>query len=300
MPSVIHYTSCPVCGSTDIGYALRAKDYTVTGEQFEIWQCKSCQVRFTQDVPSQASIGRYYQSTDYISHSDTSDGLINQLYKTVRQFTLKQKRKLVGSVTSKFKGKLLDVGAGTGAFLHEMKSHGWEVTGIEPDKSARNVAAEKYNVTLLDENKLFDLPALSFDAITLWHVLEHVHDLHDYMKQLKQLLKQGGKIIIAVPNYTSKDANIYVEHWAAYDVPRHLYHFTPISIQHLASMHQMKVEKELPMWFDSYYVSMLSSKYRKDPAGIVRAGWNGSISNARALMDKRRASSVIYVLGRER
>ena len=101
------------------------------------------------------------------------------------------------------------------------------VTGLEPDSGARQVARESFGVNLQDTSGFFQLPADQFDAITLWHVLEHVHTLHEYIAQLKKLLRTGGRILVAVPNYTSGDAGHYQSFWAAYDVPRHLYHSLP-------------------------------------------------------------------------
>lgn len=297
MSSLIHYTNCPCCHSASIRYALEARDYTVSGETFSIWECTSCGLRFTQDVPSATAIGPYYQSEDYISHSNTSKGLVNRLYQAVRKRTLRAKRKLVERITGIREGFLLDVGSGTGAFLREMKKHGWNCTGLEPDTGAREVAREQFGVDLRDSSVLYALPAGRFHAITLWHVLEHVHDLHPYLEQLKALLAPGGKIFIAIPNYTSLDARVYGAFWAAYDVPRHLYHFSPDSLRKLAAVHGMQLQKMKPMWYDSFYISLLSRKYKHGKAGLVPAFWTGLRSNFGALAHTGRCSSVIYVLG---
>lgn len=259
-------------------------------------ECTSCCLRFTQDAPDQESIGGYYKSENYISHTNTSKGLINSLYQQVRKRTLKHKRKLVEKVTGVEKGYLLDLGAGTGAFAKEMITAGWQVTGLEPDQQARKIAADEFGMELKDLEDLFDLPASAFDAVTLWHVLEHVHELHKYMETLRSLLKPAGKLFIAVPNYTSLDAGVYKECWAAYDVPRHLYHFSPQSMKILVEKHSMKIEKQLPMWYDSFYVSMLSSKYKKGKANFAGAFIQGLRSNLKALRDESKCSSIIYVV----
>ena len=248
---LIHYTECPVCGSATIQQVLEAKDYTVSQRLFAVWECGQCSLRFTQDVPDQASIGPYYKSEDYISHTNTSKGLVNNLYQKVRNYTLGVKRRLVSRQTGLQKGALLDLGCGTGAFVNEMQMNGWIVTGLEPDADARKVGAELFGVQLQSTDRFYSLEKGQFDAITLWHVLEHVHELHAYIDQLKALLKEKGKLFIAVPNYTSRDAGVYKKHWAAYDVPRHLYHFSPSSIDKLMQLHGMKVEAYKPMWFDS-------------------------------------------------
>lgn len=291
----IHYTHCPVCNSSTINPLLTVKDHSVSKEEFVIWQCAACTLRFTQDVPDEDSIGPYYQSQEYISHSNTDKGLLNKLYQRVRKLTLEQKAKLIISHT-KEKGQLLDIGAGIGAFLSVMKEKGWEIRGIEPDKVARKNAKNLFGLELEQPGELYNLQHGCYDAITLWHVLEHVHRLHDYVEQLKSLLAEKGKIFIAVPNYTSVDAAAYRNYWAAYDVPRHLYHFSPKSIESLISGHGLRLVEKKPMWFDSFYISLLSSKYHKGSTSWIGAGINGLRSNLTALANRDRCSSLIYII----
>lgn len=274
---------------------MTVKDHSVSKEAFVIWQCADCSLRFTQDVPDEDSIGRYYQSNDYISHSNTSKGLLNGLYQKVRRHTLTQKAALIIRHT-KERGRMLDVGAGIGAFLSVMKEKGWNATGIEPDEGARKKAKELFDLSLEEPSILFDLPPRQFDAITLWHVLEHVHQLHDYVEQLKNLLSQNGKLFVAVPNYTSTDAAAYRNYWAAYDVPRHLYHFTPNSIFVLMERHGLKINAKKPMWYDAFYISLLSSKYHRGRVSWVQAGLNGLRSNIRALFNAGKCSSIVYII----
>jgi 2-polyprenyl-3-methyl-5-hydroxy-6-metoxy-1,4-benzoquinol methylase len=292
---MIVYKSCPNCGDTQIFKVLSVKDHTVSDEEFDIWECKNCTLRFTQNVPDQENIGKYYQSENYISHTDTSKGFINNLYHKVRKRTLVQKKILIEKATGKQTGNILDVGAGTAAFLNTMKLASWNCTGIEPDKSAREKALELYGIHLQQAEEIDSLPSETFDAITLWHVLEHVHELHKYVEQLKNLLSPDGKLFIAVPNYTSGDEKIYDKYWAAYDVPRHLYHFSPKSLEMLLNTHGLRVEKIKPMWYDSVYVSMLSEKYKTGDSHPVRAFINGMISNLEAVSDKTKCSSLIYI-----
>lgn len=295
---MIHYTHCPACQATTIQPVLAVQDYTVSQEVFSVWHCASCTHRFTQDVPAAAAIGRYYQSENYISHTNTSKGLVNRLYHLVRNYTLGSKMKLVQSVSGRNTGTLLDVGAGVGAFAAFMREKGWQVTGLEPDGETRKRAQEQHRITLQDSADLFQLPVAHFDVITMWHVLEHVHQLDDYIQQLKALLKPGGVLLIAVPNYTSHDASYYQAHWAAYDVPRHLYHFSPASMRTLLQRHGLAVKATRPMWFDSFYVSLLSEKYKTGKASLVKGFWRGFVSNLKAGGNKEKCSSVIYVINR--
>ncbi|MCH5599320.1 class I SAM-dependent methyltransferase [Niabella ginsengisoli] len=296
----IHYSHCPVCQSGDLQQVFDVKDYTVSSRKFEVVHCNSCTLRFTQSVPDVNDIGQYYKSEDYISHSNTSKGLINKLYQQVRVRTMKQKAGIVKKFTGVAGGKLLDIGCGTGTFLHTMLQEGWDVDGLEPDADARAVAMQQYGINTKPSHELFSLDAGSFNAITLWHVLEHVHPLHEYVIRMKELLAENGVLFIAVPNYTSKDAKTYGEFWAGYDVPRHLYHFSPKSMKTLMQQHGLKIEKMLPMWFDSFYVDMLSSKYKTGQINYLSAGLRGLASNLNAVGNVEECCSVIYVISPEK
>jgi 2-polyprenyl-3-methyl-5-hydroxy-6-metoxy-1,4-benzoquinol methylase len=295
MTKLIHYNNCPVCNSNNIVAVLKAKDNTVSNKIFEIWECGNCTLRFTQDVPAEDAIGDYYKSPEYISHSNTNKGFINKLYHAVRSVTLNSKKNLVEKVSGKKKGNLLDIGAGTGAFASTMKKNGWNVTALEPDETARANAKKEFNIDLLALENLFAFEKKSFDVITLWHVLEHVHQLHTYLNTFFSLLKDGGHLIIAVPNYTSYDAREYESAWAAYDVPRHLYHFSPKSVHLLLAKHNFNPKKMKPMWFDSYYISLLSEKYITGKNNPFKAFISGTISNVQTLKNKQKSSSVIYI-----
>ena len=298
MNEKIHYSECPVCNSQNINPLLTIKDYSVSKQDFVIWQCTECSLRFTQDVPDENSISSYYKSPDYISHSNTNKGFINKTYQKVRNYTLEEKAKLIIKETHETSGSLLDIGSGTGAFLAVMKKKGWEVKGIEPDEDARRLTKQLYNLDIDNPTVLNSIRGSSFNAITLWHVLEHVHQLHDYIEHLKRILKPQGKFFIAVPNYQSTDSNIYRSYWAAYDVPRHLYHFSPNSIEVLMQKHGLKVDARKPMWFDSFYISMLSSKYKTGKTKYIKAFINGLRSNVTALLNKERCSSLIYIISK--
>jgi 2-polyprenyl-3-methyl-5-hydroxy-6-metoxy-1,4-benzoquinol methylase len=298
MEGRVHFSACPVCNNGNINPLLTVKDHSVSKEEFVVWQCSNCTLRFTQDVPDENNIGRYYKSEDYISHTNTDKGFVNKAYQKVRDYTLQQKAKLIIEETGQDRGSLLDIGSGTGAFLNTMKEKGWQVKGVEPDEDARRLAKRFYGLSIDGPASINELSDQSFDAITLWHVLEHVHHLHEYVEQLKRLLKPQGKLFIAVPNYQSKDAAAYRLYWAAYDVPRHLYHFSPKSIDVLIQQHGLKIEKQKPMWFDSFYISMLSSKYKNGKTNYPAAVINGIKSNLAALANKENCSSLIYIISK--
>lgn len=300
MPQSIHYTACPACSSQQITPVLQVKDFTVSKETFDVWQCSQCTLRFTQDAPAPEAVGKYYLSPHYVSHTDTKQGIINQLYHVIRRFTLKKKLQLVEKVSGLKKGALLDVGAGTGAFANSMQQAGWQVMGLEPDETARKNAESKYQLDFQLPDALYSLQAESFNVITMWHVLEHVHDLHGYLQHCERILKPDGTLIIAVPNYTSLDATIYQQYWAAYDVPRHLYHFSPQSMKSLLQQHGFTISQYVPMLFDSFYISMLSEQYRTGSSQLPRAFINGLRSNMNAVGKAFKYSSVIYVAKKSR
>lgn len=292
----IHYTHCPICNSASIQPSFFAEDFTVSHELFAIWHCNHCNGRFTQDVPDLSAIAAYYQSDSYISHSDTKKGFINQLYHSVRSITLKRKRTFIEQLSAGAAKTILDVGAGTGAFAFTMQQAGWQVSGVEVDTGARNIAASKFKLNFHLPEYLYQISPASFHIITLWHVLEHVHDLHGYMQIFYRSLTVNGKLVIAVPNYTSYDAAYYQQYWAAYDVPRHLYHFSPESMAVLAAQSQFKILQYRSMPFDSFYVALLSEKYKHGSTNLMNAGWIGLRSAFKMWQDVKMCSSVIYVL----
>jgi SAM-dependent methyltransferase len=286
---------CPICNSLESSPFLSVQDHTVSGEVFSLVKCVSCGFLFTANPPAADKIGNYYQSDAYISHTDSHDGMFNKIYQLIRNFTLVSKRKLVEEYSGIRKGKMLDYGCGTGAFLREMKTSGWDTLGMEPDPTARQRAKELTGSQIEDPSALTNTVEHSLDAITLWHVLEHVHDLDVVLTRFYKILNDNGVLLIAVPNHTSHDAQHYGVHWAAYDVPRHLYHFSPESISQLLLKHGFKRVGLKPMWFDAFYVSMLSEQYRNGKMRLVPAVLTGLISNIKALLSPGTCSSQIYI-----
>lgn len=266
----------------------------MSGEKFDIVSCPGCGLMFTNPIPVPAALGEYYKSESYISHSDTRKGIISQAYHLVRLISLRQKQKLVERYVSR--GTVLDYGCGTGSFLKHLAANGWRTVGIEPDTGARALAGNDVFADLIEYKKRHQ--AGHFDLITLWHVLEHVFDLSKLLLELRDLLAPDGALIVAVPNLTSFDASHYGEHWAAYDVPRHLYHFSPECLTALLVRHGFSLAATHPMKFDSYYVSLLSEKYRHNRTRFLPAIFTGIRSNASARKPTD-YSSVIYVFRKQ-
>ncbi len=276
---------------------LTCKDYTVSCKNFDLLYLSTLDMLETFPQPKADELSGYYESDDYISHTDSKETVIDQLYQLVKKHALTNKLKLINSFKTAEKN-LLDIGCGTGDFLLICKNDGWKITGVEPNAKAKIAAKKKLTNESATEiyaeiNQLKN--ESQFDVITLWHVLEHVPNVEVYILTLKKLLKPNGILIVAVPNFKSYDANYYKQFWAAFDVPRHLWHFSKKSIQLLFAKQEMNVVKILPMWFDSFYVSLLSEKYKNGKGNFLKAFYIGLISNIKAMSTKEH-SSLIYIL----
>ncbi|OUS02383.1 methyltransferase [Flavobacteriales bacterium 33_180_T64] len=273
---------------------LDLKDYSVSGEEFQLLYNKELDMLETHPRPSLEKLPDYYKSENYISHTNSKRNVFEKVYHLVKSYALNRKLKLINSLVNS-QGNLLDVGCGTGDFLEIAKDNGWQVSGIEPNEDARNSANQKTEQSVFKPEELHRLEPNSFDVISLWHVLEHLPKLEEHISVFKKLLKPDGRLIIAVPNFKSYDANWYQHFWAAYDVPRHLWHFSKTSISKLILKNEMRVEKHLPMKFDSYYVSLLSEKYKTGRMKFFSGFWIGWRSNRKAKYTGE-YSSLIYVI----
>jgi len=271
---------------------LTCIDYTVSNEEFSVLIDPKTNLLVTSPRPKDEHLGAYYESKNYISHSDAKKSLFDRLYQLVRNYTLRQKIKLINSFETNDK-RVLDIGAGTGDFLMTCQKQGWKIEGVEPNEKANDIASLKLASSL--KQNIRDLDGQQYDVVTMWHVLEHVPNLMSYISQLKSLLKPEGTLIVAVPNHQSFDAEYYGRFWAAYDVPRHLWHFSQKSVEDLFEIAQMKVIEKLPMKFDAYYVSLLSEKYRHGKMNPLRAFYIGLKSNLKARQTKQ-YSSLIYII----
>ncbi|MFV9551861.1 class I SAM-dependent methyltransferase [Algibacter sp. PT7-4] len=273
---------------------LKVKDYSVSGEDFNLILNSDYGFLQTTPQPSSDKLPEYYKSEDYISHTDSKRNLFENIYHLIRAFSLKKKLGLINSFSSNEK-KLLDVGCGTGDFLQTALKNNWNISGIEPNQKAREIANCKTKNAVFNTKQLLSFEENTFNVITLWHVLEHLPNLEQHIQVFKKILKPNGILVIAVPNYKSYDAKYYKHFWAAFDVPRHLWHFNKESISNLVSKQSFKIIKIKPMWFDSFYVSMLSEKYKTGKMNAVKGFFIGLISNFKALQSKE-ASSLIYVI----
>lgn len=288
--------SCPSCGHQSYKSYIKCRDFTVTKEEFQIVKCDSCSLLFTNPRPAAEHLGKYYESEEYISHTNTATNIIGLIYKAVRTIALRSKVKLINKASNK--GSLLDYGCGTGHFLAQASKDGWQVTGIEPSASARehldhNIKNKVHNsLTKLKDDD-------SYNIITLWHVLEHISDLKQTLNLLIDKLAEDGKLMVAVPNPNSYDAKLYQSYWAAYDVPRHLYHFTQNSLAQLLNNLNLQIDYIQPMKFDAFYVSLLSEKYKNGSSNYLKSFIKGYKSNSYAKINNKNYSSLIYVISKK-
>jgi ubiquinone/menaquinone biosynthesis C-methylase UbiE len=273
---------------------LKVKDHSVSEEIFELKYNIELDMLETFPKPEAESLDQYYKSESYISHTNSKRNWFEKCYHLVRSIAVKNKVTLINNY-KEGKPSLLDIGTGTGNFLEAAQKSNWKITGIEPNTQARSIANSKCDNKVFDISELRKFKANSFTVITMWHVLEHISDLKGQIEELKRLLKPDGALIIAVPNFKSFDAKHYKEYWAAFDVPRHLWHFSKTAIKLLFSEYNMQVVKTKPMLFDAFYVSLLSEKYKTGKMNIINGFLIGLLSNLKAIKTKE-YSSLIYVI----
>jgi 2-polyprenyl-3-methyl-5-hydroxy-6-metoxy-1,4-benzoquinol methylase len=293
---MVHHNVCPLCLTERISLHFRCTDHFISKEVFEVDICAECGFQFTQDHPEEGEIGKYYESEEYISHSDTSKGLSNKLYRLARKIMLRRKLKIIRKTTGLNEGTILDIGSGTGHFANTMKEAGWQVTGMEINEKARSYSASRFGLEIAEPEHISGLPAGSFDCVTLWHVLEHFHDPFRYASEIRRLLKPDGLCIIALPNCRSFDAKHYGKFWAAYDVPRHLWHFNPETFRRFAYKTGFRIEKLLSLPLDLFYISILSEKNSGSRIPFLKGMTIAKFYTFASFFNNKRSSSIIYIL----
>ncbi len=291
---MIYLKQCPVCNNIKFKNWLICTDHSVSKEKFNIVSCETCGFLFTNPKPKGNNINKYYISSNYISHTNKKKGLLNWLYQLVRKNTIKKKLKLL----KKFKenGFHLDIGCGTGEFLYACKKNNYKTLGIEPSDLARKNAAKNYNLKISDDVTLSSIKDHSIDSISMWHVLEHIGDINNFIIQLNRILKNNGVVFIAVPNIESWDCKYYGKYWAAWDVPIHFWHFSRKSLTSLLEKNGFKIIQKNPMWYDAFYISILSEEYKKGKKNYFISFLIGIISNLFAIFNKKNTSSLTYVV----
>jgi len=293
---MVHHSECPLCSSEKILLHLSCNDHFVSNENFDIYKCSSCGFIFTQDYPGEEVIGRYYESQSYISHSDTTEGFSNKLYRVARNIMLRIKRNLIKNITGLETGRILDIGSGTGYFAATMNKAGWTSEGIEINEKARDFSKTRFGIDIAPPEKIKAFMSSQYDCITLWHVLEHFHDPFSYMAEIKRLLKPGARCVIALPNSNSYDAMHYKRFWAAWDVPRHLWHFNPQAFGLFAEKAGLILVSMKVLPLDVFYISLMSEKYEGSALPYLKGMLKAVNFAFLTIFNKNRSSSIIYIL----
>jgi 2-polyprenyl-3-methyl-5-hydroxy-6-metoxy-1,4-benzoquinol methylase len=293
---MVHHNRCPLCSSEKISFHFSCIDHFISKETFALNRCNVCGFVFTQDYPDEAEINKYYESDNYISHTDTSKGFINKIYRLVRKAMLIKKRKIIKKLTGLKEGNLLDIGSGTGHFAATMKKAGWLTKGVEINEKARDFSSSAFGLEVIGPEKISLLEATSFDCITMWHVLEHFQNPFKYLSEVNRLLKPGGLCVVALPNCSSYDAEYYRQFWAAYDVPRHLWHFNPVTFRLFSEKARMAVEKSMLLPFDVFYISFLSERYKGSRWSFITGISKALCFLILSVFNRNKCSSVIYIL----
>lgn len=283
---------CPWCGSEKAQINLWLKDEFLSKEDFHICECLNCGLSYTMPRPNKEKIGEYYKSEEYYSHQENKKGFIPRLYESVKKVNLKHKYNLATQGLNV--GKMLDIGCGVGDFLHTAEEHGWTCTGVEPSEDAKAIAKTKTKANIINSEDMEKIPDATFDLITMWHVLEHVDDLKWQIEQLHRLTKTKGRIVIAVPNYKSYDAQYYKELWAAYDVPRHLSHFNKNVLTKIFKSKNLELVQTDKLIWDAYYISYMSEQYKQHKFPLLKGAFRGCISNCKA-RHTNEWSSMVFI-----
>ncbi|NOY49493.1 MAG: class I SAM-dependent methyltransferase [Chlorobi bacterium] len=290
---MITISNCQICNNKVFIPLFSTKDHFFTGETFSVSQCGECGFVFTNPVPDKEKISEYYRTDKYLSHDTSGNGLMGNIYKIIRGLNLKNKSRLISKY--KAKGRLLDIGSGTGEFLNYMKNKQFEAVGVEPEQKARDFAINNYGLDIRDESFFNKLPDKKFDLISMWHVLEHVYDINTRLQQIHELLYEDGYFINALPMIDSPDSKKFGKYWAGLDLPRHLHHFSSITFSLLAKNNGFYIIDKYPMKFDAYFLSLLSHQAKKNILAPIRGFLDGFISNSVAFKNKN-YSSMIFVL----
>ncbi len=295
---------CPLCKEPGSFIEhMMVRDHLVSGETFAIRKCSACGFLCTNPRPNKLEINNFYNSGRYISHTGRKQSLLDRVYHMVRGRMLRKKLRIISKYLDNNDISLLDYGCGTGEFVLAAEKAGFRATGHEPNPTAAALAREKGVSLLADENQGIALNGLSpesFQVVTLWHVLEHIHNYPETLAEFHRLLTPGGLLVVAVPMANSYDAAHYKEYWAAWDVPRHLWHFTPETLEKAVTAAGFRLQGRHPLPFDSYYISLLSEQHkgRKLLQAWPRAMITGTRSNFHARRQKTPWSSEIFVFTR--
>jgi 2-polyprenyl-3-methyl-5-hydroxy-6-metoxy-1,4-benzoquinol methylase len=287
---------CLICNSTEKKPFYQVSNRFNQKESFDLVKCPNCNFVYLSPRPTADAIGVYYEVEEYQPHQANARNAADVLYQRVRIWNNRYKRKTIEKY--KKNGNILDYGCGTGEFLLEMNVSGWKTYGYEPLTKAANIA-RNHGLNILKSLQNYQGGA---DIITLWHVLEHIHDARGIIKTLQQIMAPEAYLIIAVPNYQSFDAKIFKQNWVAFDAPRHLYHFTPETMTLFLESMNFQIVSYKTLYFDPWYNSLLSAKieaknkkFKLLIQSLSKSLIAATIANLQSFFIKKRSSSLIYI-----
>ena len=287
--------TCIECQSNVNEEAIRLHDHLVSKKLFVIDHCKNCGFRYIKNPPDESEAYKFYETDEYVEHSDSADGFINTIYHQARKWMMRFKHNLINKHGKK--QRILDFGTGTGYFLNYMKSRGFDVTGIEISEKARKFGKEQFGLNIYPPSEIFEesFPK-EFSYISFWHVLEHVYEPQKVIGRLRDLLTDDGVMVVALPNYKCLEASVYKEYWNGYDVPRHIWHWDESSFRKFAENCGFKVTKTKILPLDPFYNCLISESYRKKKWAHILIPFIGGASLVQGWMSHKRASSIVYFL----
>lgn len=262
---------CNLCGSTEAEVAITAQDFLLErpDAQVQFVKCDRCGLFYQNPRPTPEEMMSHYPSNYEPFDLHPDDERSSRLERIAVNYGLSKRRGLI--LRYRKSGRILDVGCATGLFLHVMNMDAnWDAHGVEPNNYAATIAQERYGLNVHHGTlEQAQYPARSFDVVTLWDVLEHVHDPAATLDEIHRILKSDGLLILRVPNGISRDAGLFKETWAGWDPPRHLYVFTPDTLTKLLAKQGYAI-LDLRSRSGSYPTFVLSLRFWLSKRGASR------------------------------
>lgn len=287
------FVACPSCGGESAEPVLSAADpsNSLALPHFDVVCCTNCRLHYTNPRPSTGSIGRYY-GADYRPHTGKA-----KVHRPLRGwYPLDWLRT---PPPGDRRPRLLDFGCGAGHFLAGMDRQGWEAVGIDASESAVQAVRETVGLPAFAGSLPHDeLEPATFDLVTLWHSLEHVHDPASILREARRLLVESGRLIVAVPNFAGWPRRWFGPNWYGLDLPRHLTHFTPETLRNMLEQARFRVlgmrHPRHPDWVRSS--ALLAQKRSRTGSVPSLARLRPVARLAAGICQIFRASDVIMVL----